>query len=215
MDGDRPPASHNRDLTALTQADLWQQSPQPATDLALRGAQYMGVLRDLAVQPEWVSLAEVADPPGAALLWIGQHIHRVNQRLNGILEDLLGCFEPAQRPQVQIFAAPIAPRAGVDGFCNRCTAPITLMVDPGRIVPADWPGLVAHELAHGVAGLMAQEEGHGHGFGRAIAHLCLAQDLPLPPPNLKADALRYWPPCRRNPHPEAFWLGQLPPKNWL
>ena len=213
MDGDRPPASHNRDLA--NQADFWRQSPQLGTDLALRGAQYMGVLRDLAVQPEWVSLAEVVDPPGAALVWIGQHIHRVNQRLTGILEDLLDCFEPAQRPQVQIFAAPIASRAGVDGFCNRRIAPITLMVDPGRIVPADWPGLVAHELAHGVAGAIAQGEGHGDEFGRAIAHLCLAQDLPLPAPNLKADALRYWPPCRRNPHPEAFWLGQLPPQDGL
>ncbi len=215
MDGDRPPASHNRDQTALNQADLWRQPPPPATDLALRGAQYMALLRDLAVQPDWVSLAEVADPPGAALLWIGQQIHRVNQRLNDILEDLLGCFELAQRPQVQIFAAPMAPQAGVDGFCNRRTAPITLMVDPGRIVLADWPGLVAHELAHGVASAMAQEEGHGHGFGQAIAHLCLAQDLPLPAPTLKADALCYWPPCRRNPHPEAFWLGQLPAQEWL
>jgi hypothetical protein len=153
---------------------------------------------------------------------MGQHIHRVNQRFHSILSDLLDCFEAASQPNVQILAAPIAPHAGVDGFC--CDVPdldlqsdspegrlrerpsaITLMVDPGRIVPADWPGLVAHELAHGIVRM----PGHGAEFRRAIAHLCMAQDLPLPPPQLDAEGLSSWPPCRHNPQPEMFWLGQL------
>lgn len=192
------------------QATYWQQAPAPDADPTGRATQYLGALRDLAVQPSWISLAHVADPPGEALTWIGQHIHWVNQQLHSILSDLLACFEPALQPNVQILAAPIAPQAGVDGFC--CDAPnspkgmprTTLMVDTGRIVPADWPGLVAHELAHGIAKM----PGHGAEFRRAIAHLCLAQDLPLPPPQLDAQALSSWPPCRHNPQPELFWLGR-------
>lgn len=208
------------DQNTQFQATYWQQAPASGTDPELRATRYLSVLRDLSVEPSWISLAHVADPPGEALIWLGQHLHRVNQRLQAILSDLLGCFEVALRPSVQIFAAPIAPQAGVDGFCcdvpalalrgdspegNRPRA-ITLMVDVGRIVPADWPGLVAHELAHGIARL----PGHGAEFNRAIAHLCLAQDLPLPPPQLDAEALSSWPPCRHNPQPELFWLGKLP-----
>lgn len=194
-------------------AAYWQQAPAGGVDPVVRATQYLGLLRDLAVEPRWIALAHIADPPGEALTWIGQHIHRVNQQLNAILSDLLGCFETVLHPEMQIFAAPIAPQAGVDGFCcdgprlaqgeNRL-APVTLMVDAGRIVPADWPGLVAHELAHGIARM----PGHGVEFSRAIAHLCLAQDLPMPSPQIDAEALRHWPPCRHNPQPELFWLGQ-------
>ncbi len=191
------------DQIVLPPATYWQLAPTPGDDPVLRATQYLGLLRDLAVQPGWISLDHIADPPGAALSWIGQHVHEVNQQLNAILSDLLTCFEANQRSRVQLFAAPIAPHAGVDGFC-RDRSPITLMVDPGRIVPADWPGLVAHELAHAVAGA----SGHGAEFAGAIAHLCLAQDLPVPAPNLGAEALSYWPPCRRNPDPKQFWLGQ-------
>jgi hypothetical protein len=208
--------------TAQYLASHWQC---PADgDPLLWATQYLGVLRDLAPQPRWISLTQVTDPPGEALIWMGQHIYRVNRRLGAILDDLLDCFEAPHRPKVQIFAAPIAPEARVDGFCSDglpqvgspaqispVAMPITLMVDPSRIVPADWPGLVAHELAHGVAGA----EGHGAEFGRAIAHLCLAQDLPLPAPGLHREDLKAWPPCRRTPQPEQFWLGQWPPAEWM
>ncbi|MGB3136647.1 MAG: hypothetical protein WBG38_16925 [Nodosilinea sp.] len=199
MTCDRIPSERN----SLHKADYWQQAPAAKDDPVLRATQYLTLLRDLAVQPGWISLDHIADPPGAALSWIGHHVHRVNQALNAILIDLLACFEVAQRPPVQIFAAPITPRAGVDGFCSSDTTPTTLMVDPGRIVPADWPGLVAHELAHRVA----RASGHGAEFRGAIAHLCLAQDLPVPAPDLDAEALRRWPPLCRTPRPEQFWLG--------
>ncbi len=197
------------DQTASHLAAVWQRPADiEPVEWAIR---YLGVLRDLAPQPRWISLTHIADPPGEALVWMGRSIHLVNRRLGEILEELLGCFEVNHRPRVQILAAPIAPQAGVDGFCccdrsgptGPVTVPTTLMVDPGRIVAADWPGLVAHELAHGMVGA-----GHGAEFERAIAHLCLAQDLPLPAPDLDVDALKAWPPCRRAPHPERFWLGQ-------
>ncbi|WOD39223.1 hypothetical protein [Nodosilinea sp. E11] len=213
MDRDRPTPAPESALQPLHRAEVWQQPVATDLDPQLWATQYLGVLRDLAVQPSWISLAHIADPPGEVLLWMGQHLYRVNQRLNEILADLLDCFAPAQQPNVQILAAPLAPQAKVDGFCNDRTQPITLMVDPGRIVPADWPGLVAHELAHAIAqgrrdgASESDREGHSEPFRRAIAHLCLAQDLPLPAPQLEAAALRYWPPCRRNPQPEQFWLG--------
>ncbi|TVQ08314.1 MAG: hypothetical protein EA368_12075 [Leptolyngbya sp. DLM2.Bin27] len=214
MDCDRSPDSFSAHSNRSAPAEYWHQAPGPNADFARRGSQYLAVLRDLAIQPGWISLVHIADPPGAVLNWIGQHIHQVNQQLNGVLIDLLDCFEPAQRPQVQVLAAPIAPQAGVDGFCNHRTNPITLMVDPGHIVPADWPGLVAHELAHAVSESSDRRgglgQGHSERFSRAIAHLCLAQDLPLPAPDLEAQALSYWPPCRRAPQPEQFWLGQRP-----
>ncbi|MEO1068878.1 MAG: hypothetical protein AAFW95_07120 [Cyanobacteria bacterium J06638_6] len=210
MDYDRVDAAFSYSQNALHRAKHWQTAPPPETDLDRRAIQYLGVLRDLAVQPSWITLAHVADPPGALLTAIGQHIHRLNQRLDAILNDLLACFEPSQQPRVEIWAAPLDPTIGIDGFCNHRLAPIRLMVDPSQILAADWPALVAHELAHGVAG----SSGHDDGFSRAIAHLCLAQDLPLPAANPTAASLRYWPPCRRRSQPEQFWRHQLTQPDW-
>jgi hypothetical protein len=181
----------------------WRRPPDPTEDPLYRGTRYLGLLRDLAVQPGWISLAHVADPPGAALGWIGAHIHQVNAALHAILLDMLGCFGPTQRPGVDILAAPIAPAAGVDGFYSDGQTPV-ILVDPGRIVAADWPGLVAHELAHAVV----RSPGHGVAFRAAIAHLCLAHDLPVPPPDLGGDRLGAWPPCRSDSAPQRLWLGQ-------
>jgi hypothetical protein len=203
MDCDRPPPTPIASPTGLSPADRWRQPPEPPMEAEVWGSQYLAMVRDLAVQPAWVSLAHVADPPGAALDWLGRHIHQVNRQLDAMVRDLLDCFAPGEQPRVQIFAAPIAPAAGVDGFCNPHSAPITLIVDPGRIVPEHWSRLVAHELAHAVT----QAGGHDEGFRDAIAHLCLAQDLPLPTPELSAETLCYWPPCRRPPDPANFWLG--------
>ncbi|MBE9137315.1 hypothetical protein IQ254_08860 [Nodosilinea sp. LEGE 07088] len=211
MDCDRVDFAFSYSQNALHQAKHWQIAPSPETDLNRRAIQYLGVLRDLAVQPSWITLTHVADPPGALLTDLGQHIHRLNQRLDAILNDLLACFETSQRPRVEILAAPLDPTIGIDGFCNHRVTPTILMVDPSRILPADWPALVAHELAHGVAG----SSGHDDKFSRAIAYLCLAQDLPLPVATATAESLRYWPPCRRHPQPELFWRHQLPQPDWL
>ncbi|HIK46212.1 MAG TPA: hypothetical protein IGR64_15215 [Leptolyngbyaceae cyanobacterium M65_K2018_010] len=140
----------------------------------------------------------------AVLTWMGWHIHQLNQHLSSILADLMTCLPAQAHPDVAIFAAPIAPRVGVDGFCNLHRQPIALVIDPSRVIPADWPHLVAHELAHAIAGTT----GHGAEFHSALSHLCLAQDLPMPPTARAArDWLRYWPPCRPNPQVDQFWLG--------
>ncbi len=150
-------------------------------------------------------MANAEDQYLAVLTWVGRHIHHLNLQLAAILADVLNCFQPQFRPMVQIFAAPIAPKVQLDGFCNWQAQPITLVIDPSRVVQADWPHLVVHELAHAVA----CSAGHEAKFYQALSHLCLAQDLPLPPANsLESDVLRYWPPCRLLPQPERFWLGE-------
>ncbi|NJL44991.1 MAG: hypothetical protein HC922_03070 [Leptolyngbyaceae cyanobacterium SM2_3_12] len=185
-------------------AKIWQTPPDLGADPVVRTAQYFRAMRDLAVKADWIALAETNPQPLLALTWIGQNIHRINQRLDDLLRDLLTCFNPNQRPQVQVFAAPIAPRARVDGFCNFSIQPITLIIDPSRILAADWLYLVAHELAHGVVATA----GHGPLFHQAMVHLCLAHDLPLPPPDcLETGVLKYWPPYRANPQADEFWLG--------
>lgn len=187
----------------------WQTPPALGADAVLRTAEYFRMLRNLAVKADWIALAETNPQSLAALTWIGQHIHSVNRQFDEILRDLLACFNPSQRPLVQVFAAPITSKAGVDGFCNFHLRPITLIVDPSRILPADWPSLVAHELAHGVV----STAGHGSSFHQAIVHLCMANDLPLPPPDcLETGILKYWPPCRVNPQAQEFWLGLVPPE---
>jgi hypothetical protein len=151
-------------------------------------------------------MANPEDQHLAVLTWIGQHIHEINQQLHGILIELLACLQPQDRPSVEIFAAPIAPKVGIDGFCNLQTHPITLIVDPSRVIPADWPHLVVHELTHATA----HGAGHGPRFYQVLSSLCLAQDLPIPPPDsLNRGVLSYWPPCRPNPQAEQFWLGTV------
>ncbi|MEY3297848.1 MAG: hypothetical protein RLZZ597_1108 [Cyanobacteriota bacterium] len=167
-----------------------------------RANHYLRWVRQRSPQAHWVALTMPEDQHLAVLLALGQGIHRLNQQLSGLLADLLTGLRPEDRPAVQIVAAPIALKLGVDGFCQLDTQPITLVVDPSRIVVDDWPHLVAHELAHA----MAQEAGHGPRFLQAIATLCLAQDLPLPPSDsLSRDLLPYWPPCRPNPAAHRFW----------
>jgi hypothetical protein len=184
-------------------AKTWQMEPIAGTDPLVWAVHYLQALRDLAVEADWIVVANGAAPPTQALTGIGQYIYAINRRLDAILQDFLRCLQDFQQPQIQIFAAPILPQVGVDGFCNFQVAPVTLMVDPSRVIAADWPHLVAHELAHS----MAQTLGHGEAFQRAIAHLCLAHDLPLPPANsLDTDVLRYWPPCRQNPESDRFWF---------
>jgi hypothetical protein len=186
-------------------AHPWQSPPPAHTDPVVRASQYFRLVRQLAPQANWVAMANPDHEHLAVLTWIGLHIHHLNQQLDEILVDLLSCFQPQQQPAVQLFAAPLALHVGVDGFCNLHTQPITLVIDPSRVVPADWPHLLVHELAHAIAGTA----GHGLPFYQALSYLCVAQDLPLPPANsVNGEVLRYWPPCRPNPQALGFWLGQ-------
>lgn len=183
----------------------WYGPPPPDCDPVVRASAYFRWVRQLSIQPSWIAIANPDDQHLAVQTWIGRHIHIVNQHLQTILDGLLAGIQPADRPAVQILAAPIAPRVGVDGFCNLQTQPMTLVVDPSRVVVADWPHLVAHELAHAIA----QAAGHGPRFHQVLSHLCMAEGWPQPPADsLHNGVLSYWPPCRSHPQPLDFWLGQ-------
>jgi hypothetical protein len=185
-------------------AKRWQQPAAADSDFSLHTVRYLEVVRDIALNPGWIGLDDTITQPMQAFNWMGQQIHRLNQSLHHILEEGLACFEPGQLPPVQIFAAPMLSSVGVDGFCNLAVQPITLIVDPSRVMAADWPHLVVHELAHS----LVRSAGHGAAFCDRLSFLCLAMDLPCPPPNCRnADVLRYWPPCRPNPDQAIFWLG--------
>ncbi|NJL48148.1 MAG: hypothetical protein HC929_12525 [Leptolyngbyaceae cyanobacterium SM2_5_2] len=196
------PQPHHLSYPELAYA--WQSPPALDADPVIRASQYLRVVRQLAPQFDWIAPA-AEDQHLAVLTWVGGHIHHLNRQLAVILADLLGCFQPHARPTVQVFAAPIAAKVGLDGFCNFHTQPITLVIDPSRVVRADWSHLVVHELAHAVA----RTGGHDDRFYQALSYLCLAQDLPPPPPNsLDNGLLRYWPPCRLFSRAERFWRGE-------
>lgn len=178
----------------------WQFTPPKGPERARKAAQYLRVIRDLAINPQWVGLSDQGADCSSALDWIAAHIGTINRELNGILQEGLDCFHPEQRTDTQVFAAPILAKAGIDGFCNLSVRPVTLIVDPGRVLRTDWPKLVIHELAHS----MARSAGHENNFRLALAHLCLAFDLPEPPSDA-ADLLQRWPPYRANGNRAKFW----------
>ncbi len=178
--------------------------PWPKTDPVSRASRYLAWVRQFLPDYDWVTVTTIADAELAVLTAIGFHIEAINQQLTLLLAELVSCWPGHRQRSVQILAAPLAPRLGIDGFCNMTVVPTTLIVDPGRVEFRDWSHLIAHELAHA----MAQTPGHGPGFCRALEHLCVAQGLPLPPP--QPELLRFWPPCQPHPQPTQFWLGNWP-----
>lgn len=182
----------------------WLTAPEPGVDPVVRANAYLRWVRQRSPQADWIALTMAEEQHLAVLTALGTGIHTLNQRLHQILITLLAGLRPEQRPLVEILAAPIALKVGIDGLCNLHTQPMTLIVDPSRIAVDDWPHLVVHELAHAVT----QGTGHGPRFGQALTTLCIAQDLPIPPSDsLQRGLLPYWPPCRPNPQADQFWAA--------
>lgn len=183
-------------------AHPWLSAPEPSVDPVVRANEYLRWVRQRSIQADWIALTDAEEQHLATLTALGTSIHHLNQRLHQILTDLLMGVRPEDSPRVQIVAAPIALKVGVDGFCHLNTQPITLIIDPSRILAADWPHLVVHELAHAIT----QGAGHGPRFLQTLSTLCIAQDLPIPPSDsLQRGVLPYWPPCRPNPRVDQFW----------
>lgn len=171
--------------------------PDPFT----RGLDYLQQVQQLALDPELIHKMEQRKHI-ALCTWIGLHIDVVNAQLNACLQACQACFHEWERRSVRIFAAPFCQSYGIDGLCNLHTAPPTILIDVGRVVPQDWLGLVAHEYAHVHVG----SPGHEQMFLQVISHLCLGLGLLSPQPQAY-DQLRHWPPSRRTSDPIAFWLG--------
>ena len=174
------------------------------------GFEYVTKVRSLALSPEMID-------PGPAMAqrirvceWIGEHIYGINLLLNAYLHACHQCFEPDERPDIRVLAAPLAANLGLDGLCNIFTNPITVLIDVGRVDPADWICVVAHEYAHAYLG----SPGHNEQFQDVLNHLCLG--LGLEPfigfdhlsTTAKERHLRHWPRCQTQTDSLAFWQGR-------
>lgn len=176
------------------------------TDAFSRGLDYLYGLRRLAPLPELIGLVDDREGRVSICTWIGTHIETVNAHLQSEVQACHQCFLPWERPALQVFAAPLSPAFRVDGLCNLQTQPITLLLDVGRVVPADWRRLVVHEYAHAQAG----SPGHHPAFARSLSHLCRSLGLPPPVEIANTDALKTYPPYRSMADTLAFWQGGIP-----
>lgn len=142
--------------------------------------------------------------------WMGEHIYGINLLLNAYLHACHQCFESYERPDIRILAAPLASDLGLDGLCNIFTDPITMLIDVGRVDPADWICVVAHEYAHAYLGT----PGHTDQFQAVLNHLCLGLGLePFVgfehlPATVREQHLQHWPCCQTRQNSLAFWQGK-------
>jgi hypothetical protein len=145
--------------------------------------------------------------------WIGLQIETVNRSLQAHLSACQECFDPCigkaslaeNHRSIQILAVPFASSVQLDGFCNINATPTTILVDVGRVAPADWLALVAHEYAHAHLGY----PGHGREYARVLSHLCLG--LGFAQPSFQPDDrnIYCWPPYSPTIDPLAWWRGEV------
>jgi hypothetical protein len=168
----------------------------------VRGLAYLYRMRALAIEPELILM--VSDPAHRVALCdgIATQIAIVNATLESYLQACHECFHPWQRRSMQVFAVPFTDAFGLDGLCNLHSSPITLLVDVGRVMPADWLALIAHEYAHAHLAL----PGHQAEFAQILSHLCLGLGLALPAAEANLASWQSWPPLRRTADPLQFWL---------
>lgn len=136
--------------------------------------------------------------------WIGLHIKAVNTSLQGHLSACHDCFDPLERKSIDIFAVPLSSSIRLDGFCNINVSPTTILVDVGRVAPADWLALVAHEYAHA----HLDNPGHDRSYAQVLSHLCLGLGFPQPPLAPVDRSLHYWPIYAASIDPLAWWRGE-------
>ncbi|MCU0567601.1 MAG: hypothetical protein MUF49_13505 [Oculatellaceae cyanobacterium Prado106] len=180
------------------------------TDPFARGLEYLRSLQTLVPDPGLIHQWD-SDLPSDRLqyhlpicTWIGSHIDTLNAQLDRHLTACQDCFYPDQRPAVQIFAAPLAPAYGIDGFCNLELRPIPILIDVGRVVRSDWLRLVVHEYAHAKVGTA----GHDSRFLAILEHLCLGLAIPLPSDStLRLQQASRLPDYRALADASRFWMG--------
>ncbi len=176
-----------------------------STDPFTRGLDYLYGLRSLAIDPDMIDVMHDPVRRVPVATWIGENIDRINTELQALVQACDDCFHKTSRPQIQIWAAPLAQSYNICGLCNLQTKPTTLLVDLGRVEPADWLALVVHEYAHAQAGT----PGHHQDFAIALSHLCRGLSLKLPAiePG-KEDELRLYPSCQIVIASWPWWQGQ-------
>jgi hypothetical protein len=168
------------------------------------GFEYLQGLQILLPDPQMVDVMNNLRDRVSICNWIGSQIEDVNKLLQAHLNACHECFDPAVRKSIQILAVPFSSSVRLDGFCNINTNPTTILVDVGRVAPADWLALVTHEYAHAHLGY----PGHDQAYAEVLSHLCLG--LGFPQPSLIADnqSLYYWPIYSPEIDPLAWWRGE-------
>ena len=184
--------------------------PHTTSDSFQRGWEYLDRIRQLTPEPGMIELSDEISDRIRICTWIGDRINAINLELTDYLEACHQCFSPADRQNIQIFAAPLASRFGIDGLCNIFLDPIVIFIDVGRVASEHWLSLVVHEYAHA----HLKSPGHDRRFLEVLTHLCLGIGL-VPPvwspemdPEAIASQLRNWPHCTPTSHPLDFWQGK-------
>lgn len=175
------------------------------TDPFTRGLDYLYGLRSLAIDSEMIDVMHDPVLRVPVATWIGENIDQVNTELQTLVQACHDCFYETSRPQIQIWAAPLAQSYNICGLCNLQTQPTTLLVDLGRVASVDWLALVVHEYAHAQAG----SPGHHQDFAAALMHLCRGLSLELPAIAFgQEDILRLYPDCQIVLDSWAWWQGK-------
>jgi hypothetical protein len=168
------------------------------------GVQYLQRIQSLLPDPQMVDVMDNLRDRVSICNWIGSQIESVNISLTAHLNTCHDCFDRRDRKSIDIFAIPFASSVRLDGFCNINTVPTTILVDVGRVAPADWLALVAHEYAHAHLGL----PGHDREYAQVLSHLCLG--LGFAQPSMIPDdlSLYSWPMYSPSIDPLAWWRGE-------
>ncbi len=178
-------------------------------DAVSHGSEYLKRVHQLALSVGMVELPDDINQRIRICAWIGGHIDALNADLQTCLDACHACFYPAERRPIQVLAAPLAQRFGIDGLCNISVEPIVILIDVGRVTRQNWLSIVVHEYAH--AHLRAP--GHDQRFLSVLSRLCLGLGLAVPLCDLETPLgqleaqLRHWPHCDATPDPLAFWMG--------
>jgi hypothetical protein len=168
------------------------------------GFEYLQRVQSLLPDPRMVDVMANVRDRAKIYSWIGTHVGSVNLLLQSYVKACHECFEIGERRSIDIFALPFAASVGLDGFCNLAMTPTTIFVDIGRVAPANWRSLVAHEYAHAHLGYA----GHDRTYAQTLHHLCLGLALPQPLSTATPESLRYWPPYAPIIDRLAFWRGE-------
>ena len=166
-------------------------------------------LRSWLPEPDLIDVMLDPDYRLPVCRWIGENIVHLNASLSELLEDCQACLLPSLRPQVKLFAAPLAARFGLDGVCCLPVAgsgleSIPIILDLGTLEPPYWLSLLVHEYAHA----LSARPGHDLQFQQWLSMLCRALDLDLPQSDSNWNSLPAYP---RRLDRLAFWMGATSP----
>jgi hypothetical protein len=170
-----------------------------------QGVEYLAKISTFLPEPQAIDVMSNLRDRESICTWIGNSIETVNLQLQAHLNACAECFLPLDRRSIQIFAVPFAASMQLDGFCNIEIAPVTILVDVGRVAPSDWLALVAHEYAHAHLGVA----GHDRVYAHILNHLCLGLGLAQPLRDRAEADLLFWPPYPPQLDPLAFWRGEV------